>query len=149
MTDWSQELLDLVRDQQNDDAFGRVISPERLSIPLWNIEAIVDEEGATTLRPKGYFLSGRKVKRLRKRGTIPHGDRIRYASGCRCEACRLAASAHGHANRRDKGIPPKLPPRHGTISGYQKLRCRCRACGDAWNAYMRDYRLARKTYLDV
>lgn len=35
-------------------------------------------------------------------------------------------------------------PRHGTPNGYNNLRCRCRACQDAWAAEVRDYQVRRR-----
>lgn len=135
-----QELFDLIRQQQSDDRWGHRVDPEPGRVPFWDIDRIVDDEGETTIVQKAKFLSGRKVKRIRARGSVPHGDHIRYASGCRCEACKSARAEHGKTKRRAVGIEAKSPPSHGTASGYQKLKCRCPDCRAAWSHYMREYR---------
>lgn len=141
---WLQELLDLIREQQNDDQWGHIVSPEPRCIPMWDLARIVDTDGNITHLRRAKFRSGRKIKRIRAKGSIPHGDHVRYAGGCRCDDCRKAASELGHAIRRANGIRPKTPPQHGTPSGYQKLKCRCEECKAAWNEYMRGYNQRRK-----
>lgn len=37
---------------------------------------------------------------------------------------------------------PHLIP-HGTTNGYEKYKCRCTKCQDAWAKYMRGYRKRR------
>jgi bisphosphoglycerate-dependent phosphoglycerate mutase len=35
--------------------------------------------------------------------------------------------------------------RHGTLAGYNKHRCRCEFCRNAWNTYQRSYQNATPT----
>jgi hypothetical protein len=58
-----------------------------------------------------------------------HGTASTYNNlGCRCDACRAAASAARQAwvrslqNRRFADVP------HGTPSGYRNWGCRCERC---------------------
>lgn len=34
-------------------------------------------------------------------------------------------------------------PRHGTVDGYRRFKCKCQPCKDAWNAHCREARAAR------
>jgi hypothetical protein len=68
---------------------------------------------------------GLKVERQHE--PAPHGTDTRYRK-CRdddgrpCEACR---KAHSEVQGRLRG---RKPPKHGTVSGYQNYRCRCKRC---------------------
>lgn len=42
------------------------------------------------------------------------------------------------------GNRTKASPQHGTISGYQHLKCREPCCKEVWSAQMREYRAQRK-----
>ena len=43
-------------------------------------------------------------------------------------------------SNRKRIYPGDGDPRHGTVNGYQNLRCRCALCGAAWATYYREWR---------
>lgn len=71
-----------------------------------------------------------------------HGIPATYWRGCRCDACRKAASAYS-AERRAKQAPLAADdPRHGTANGYSNLKCRCERCTNAWAVWHREWETA-------
>ena len=69
-----------------------------------------------------------------------HGNRSRYAKGCRCFEC-VAANVAVINERRSRMVPEDAP-KHGTQNAFVNYRCRCRACKDAQNEYTRPYKQA-------
>jgi len=68
-----------------------------------------------------------------------HGKRAGYRAGCRCDACRDAASKYNRDKYRSRvltGIPDN-DPRHGTTAGHA-AGCRCDACCSAHREQGRD-----------
>lgn len=64
--------------------------------------------------------------------TAPHGTSRRYRRGCRCDACRPAASKYarlGRWRRREARDGASAPAEltHG-YSGYTNHHCRCDVC---------------------
>lgn len=60
-----------------------------------------------------------------------HGIAATYNRGCRCPACRAAATAARAAWVASLQDRPAADVPHGTLTGYQNWRCRCIRCQDA------------------
>lgn len=73
-----------------------------------------------------------------RRKPAKHGERLRYARGCRCPKCRKANRDYA---RSQKG---KEPPQHGTESGYMNYGCRCTPCTRARSAAERARKALRR-----
>lgn len=75
--------------------------------------------------------SGKSRKPLSE---MTHGARRTYGLGCRCDACKAAASAYAAKYKPSPGLRIV----HGTRHTYDRYKCRCEQCRSAKNAYDRE-----------